>query len=333
MKLWLPSLRAGTGADVYAERLAAVLAGSGVDVRLQWFHRGYELLPELLRWKAVPSGTDLIHANSHYAHAFLGHGRPLVVTVHHVVHDPACQEFATPAQRLYHRWHLRWREQRAVDRAAAVVAVSGHAAASVRAVFGRTDTVVIPNWIDTDHFRPAIATGSSGRDRPAILLWVGNPSRRKGIADLPELARRLGPHVRIRCVGGLRGAQAGMAGVQWLGRLGEAELLNEYQSCDALLSTSRYEGFGYTALEAMACGKPVFGYAAGGLVDVVRDGIDGRLLPVAQLDALAEVLQASLGDPARLQAMGAAARLRAEQVFSPPRAAQAYLELYRRVSG
>ena len=45
--------------------------------------------------------------------------------------------------------------------------------------------------------------------------------------------------------------------VRILGRLSEAELVQQYQLCDAVLVPSRYEGFGYSALEAMACAKPV----------------------------------------------------------------------------
>ena len=45
LRIWLPSLRAGSGVDVFATRLAEGLARAGHEPLLQWFEHGYELKP------------------------------------------------------------------------------------------------------------------------------------------------------------------------------------------------------------------------------------------------------------------------------------------------
>lgn len=329
MRVWLPGIRVGTGADVFTDRLADALRARGVAVEQTWFHGNYEFFPELMRLRALPAGIELIHANSGIAGAFLGRGVPVVATVHHLVHDPAYAPYRSPAQALYHRWHVRWREGLAIRDAASVTAVSPYVAGTVRDVFGRADVAVIPNWIDCDRYRPV---PRHDRDDGVLrLLWVGNPSRRKGADLLPRLARELGAGFEIRCVGGLRGDRnhaVAAPGLVWLDRLSEDELIAEYQRCDVLLSLSRYEGFGYTALEAMACGKPVVAFAAGGLVDVVQDGVTGFLSEVGDVDALAARVRQLAKDRALGERMGHAGR---EQACRSPSAVDAYLHLYERV--
>ena len=332
MRVWLPAIRAGTGVDVFTVRLATALRARGVDADITWFPAGFEFLPELMRLHGLPPGTDVIHANGWLASSFVGRGVPVVATVHHLVHDPAYAPYRSGSQALYHRWHIRWREQRAVLRAAAVTAVSPYVAETVRTCFGRQDIESIPNWVDTARYRPAPARHPDAA-AGLRLLWVGNPSRRKGVDLLPALAMALGPGYQIRCVGGLRGDQVGFSskdGLTWLGRLSETDLIDEYQRCDVLLSLSRYEGFGYTALEAMACGKPVVAFAAGGLVDVVQHGVTGLLAPIDDVQGFANCLRQLEADPRLRQRMGQAAR---EYAGRQGGSVDAYLHLYRRLCG
>lgn len=332
MKVWLPALRVGTGTDVFTLRLADALHARGVDARITWFPAWMEAFPELMRLHRPPAGIDLVHGNGWTVAPFLGLGVPVVNTVHHLVHDPAFSPYRSRAQAFYHRWHLHWREARAIRRSAAVTAVSDYVAGTVRELFGRDDVRTIGNWVDVERYRPGEMPLRQSGDR-LRLLWVGNPSRRKGFDLLPGLLDRLeGFPCEVRCVGGLRGdAVAGALDgrVTWLGKLVEDELVAEYQACDVLLSLSRYEGFGYTALEAMACGKPVAGFAAGGLSEVVRHGEAGLLAPVDDLDGLAVNLR-SLASPERRAALGARGLQLAR---AQPAQADAYVSLYRSLIG
>lgn len=331
MKVWLPTLRAGSGADVFSLRLQRALLQEGVTAEIAWLPSSIEWLPERLRTLEIPAGVDIVHANALVAGQFMGRGVPVVATVHHLVHDKAYAPHRSIPESIYHRMHLRWRERRAIRKASAVTAVSRHVAQSIRTVFARADIDVVPNWVDCELYLPAIASQPLSEADAFRVLWVGNRSRRKGVDLLPALARALGPGYEVRCVGGLRSGTSPadeIPGVRMLGGLTEAQLVSEYQACDVLVSLSRYEGFGYAALEAMACGKPVVAFAAGGLTEVVEDNVTGFLCDVDDVAALAGRVAQLAADRCLLHRMGSAARDRA---CSHAGNVNGYLRVYERV--
>ncbi len=332
LRIWIPAIQARSGADVFTLRLAETLRRAGHSAIVQWFDPRYEFMPELMRLSRRPEHFDVIHANSWNASAFLGLGVPVVTTVLHLVHDPAYAPYRSAAQAAYHRWHVRWREERAIRLSAAVTAISAYVGRTVNDVFGRSAVDVIPNWVDTERYSPA----PDGQVLPKSrfrLLMVGNHSLRKGADLLPAFAEALGPTFDLRCTGGLRSHRmyTQPVNVSMLGHLSEAELIEEYRQCDAVASLSRYEGFGYTALEGMACGKPFVGFRTSGLTDVVVDGESGSLVPINDVKALADCCVQLAKDPMRTKQMGEAARTRATTVFAQATATDAYVEVYRRV--
>ena len=327
MKIWLPAIRAGSGADVYTERLAAGLQAAGIDAGITWFAHRHEIFSGALSRATPPSGTDVIHANSWSAHALLGRGLPVVTVVHHLVHDPAYAAYRSTAQALYHRAFVLPRERRGCLGSAAVVTPTRYVAGTVQRAFGVAATS-IPNWVDESVFTPAAPAPARDRVR---LLWVGNASRRKGADWLPWLAARLGPRFEIRCTGGLRGAPSHGAGLVSLGVLSSAALVDEYHACDLVLSTSRYEGFGYTALEAMACARPFVGFAADALREVVDDGRTGLLAAVDDGETLARHCERVADDRELARALGEAGLQRARSAFAREASVAACVALYRRV--
>lgn len=83
-----------------------------------------------------------------------------------------------------------------------------------------------------------------------------------------------------------------------------------------VVQKSLHEGFGLTVTEAMWKGRPVVASAVGGIVDQVRDGVDGVLLPdPADEEAFARALRDLLADPDRARRMGESARERAAREF------------------
>jgi N-acetyl-alpha-D-glucosaminyl L-malate synthase BshA len=236
-----------------------------------------------------------------------------------------------------------WRVTRyAIERSDAVTSVSRYLEARTRQVFGvERGIAVVPNFVDLDRFRPRPddplrARLASPRER--VLVHVSNfrpvkravraveafarvaaaaPARLIMVGDGPDRgacearARDLGVRERVRFLG----AQAGV---------------EEILPCaDLFLLPSEYESFGLAALEAMACGVVPVASDAGGLPEVVRDGVDGVLVDPDDEAAMGEAAAALLADPARLAAMKLEARRTAETRFARDLVVPLYEEVYR----
>ncbi|MGN6479260.1 glycosyltransferase family 4 protein [Luteibacter sp.] len=332
MHIWMPTIRGYSGGDVFVERLATGLRSRGVTVTVQWFDRRYEFAPGLLAGRKAPPGATHIHANGLDGFAFRHHGLPLVVTEHHYVLDPGYRPYKSLAQDVYHRTVTGRASLRSMRSASALTTHSHFVAGVVRKACPAVRPVVVPLWVDLDEFSPGLV--QAAREGPLRLLFVGNTSRRKGFDMAVALARRMGEAVEISCTGGLRGsAEASLpSNIRFVGRLSTEELVEAYRACDAALVPSRYEGFGYAALEGMACGKPVLGFACGSVEEIVEHGISGYLVPVDDIDGLHRHAVDLASDPSLRSVMGAAGRDRACNVFTVERGIEAYMDVYRSVA-
>jgi mannosyltransferase len=83
----------------------------------------------------------------------------------------------------------------------------------------------------------------------------------------------------------------------------------------------------------MMAGKPVIASAAGGTVDLVEDGVTGRLVPAGDAQAVASAIDAFLRDPAAARAMGERARERALERYEIHETAAATARVYQEVLG
>ena len=98
-------------------------------------------------------------------------------------------------------------------------------------------------------------------------------------------------------------------------------------ACDVFIMPSHNEGLGTSVIEAMAVGRPVIASVAGGLREVVEDGVTGRLVPIGDPKALGETTIELLRNPAKRRAMGNAGRERAER-FGIERMVAGTLDVY-----
>ena len=149
------------------------------------------------------------------------------------------------------------------------------------------------------------------RDRglsPPLLLAGGGKDRHR--APLQVLAGQLGIAEQVRFLGVHRDVPG---------------LLMRHQVC--VLST-HYEGMPLALIEGMAAGCAVVGSAVPGVREVIRDGIDGRLVAEGDAAAMAQALQDLLEDPDAAARLGAAARATALRDYSRTRMNQAYEALF-----
>ena len=109
------------------------------------------------------------------------------------------------------------------------------------------------------------------------------------------------------------------------------EIEDYLQAADLALFTSETESFCLGILEAMFFGCPSVSTAVGGIPEVVEDGVSGVLVPFGDVDGLACGVQSLLHDPARREAMGQAAQMRARERFTAEAIVPQYEALYRRV--
>lgn len=312
--VWFPTIRAGTGADVFTERLVAGLLERDIRAEITWLPLRAEYAPWSVSLPQTPAWANIVHVNSWLPQRYWPKGMPTVVTVHHLVHDPAYRPYRSRAQMAYHELLIRRRELRAILDAAAVVTDSNYVRRTVTEFSGREQITTIHICVDCKRFSPA-SDGSHLDGGPFRLFMAGSHSKRKGFDLLPSFVQALGAGFEVRYAGSRTGGGSAIAGVTELGRISEDALIVEYRRCDAVVSLSRYEGFGYTALEAMACGKPFLGFETSALPEVVaKEG--GVLVPVDDLYALAAAARDLRSSPSGADAMGSCGRQRALNHFN-----------------
>jgi len=329
MKIWFPTVRGGSGADIHTRRLAAALEKRGVDATVTWFSIYYQFAPFILSRIAPPSGTNVIHALSWWGFAFKRPKVPLLVTEQLDVLGPAFRPYQSGLQLLFHQALIRNFMRESFAAADAVTAVSRSTAASLARTIRCTHARVIPNFVETDVFRP-ISNPPAVRG-PFKLLFMGNLTRRKGADLLAPIMKQLGKNFELRYTTGLRDRRRITAAPNMtsIGKLdGDEELVTAYQACDALLFPSRLEGLPIAVLEAMACAKPVVAARASSMPEVVEHGTTGLLCEPDNVSDFVEACVRLADSPESRGRFGAAGRARVEQLFSERVVVPQYIEVY-----
>ncbi len=174
--------------------------------------------------------------------------------------------------------------------------------------------VVIPYGANVSTFCPA--SESDRRTRHQFrLLFVGQMSQRKGISYLLRAyAAFHGPGTRLTLIGGLYGSEEALTPhrhlFEHIPHIPHAELAGQYRNADVFVFPTLIEGMPLVVLEAMASGLPVI-TTPNGPGDIVRDGVDGFVVPIRDPDAIVEKLEYLRANPERRREMGASARQRA----------------------
>jgi len=269
----------------------------------------------------------LPHATSAYlAKQILGAHAPRVITTLHgtdvvlVGNDPSY----LPITRF------------SIEQSDGVTAPSQFLAQATRDNFGVTRAIeVIPNFVDTERFTP----NGADRDVP-LVVHSSNFRPLKRVDDVVAIFERVarGRRCRLALLGDGPERPHIEAEVRDRGLGDRVQFLGEVRDVAAILRRahvfllpSETESFGLAALEALACGVPVVASRTGGLPEVVRDGEDGYLLPIGDLDAMAAAVGRILDDADLHRRLAATARAGAVDRFARAPMIARYEEFYERV--
>jgi glycosyltransferase involved in cell wall biosynthesis len=269
-------------------------------------------------------------------------------------------KFHSPAQLIMPTYDVRRLDTRAcslVERigfrgADALTSCSRFLADEVRKKMGvRREVKVIANGIDVglfDRARQIDAREKFGlpKDRP-VILFSGRMEKRKGIHLCPEICetilkrhevafafagadlfgfmeKELLPRLRSQTLKG---------SIHYLGKLTLEEVGSCLRQSDLYFMPSLWENCPYSCLEAMTAGRAIVASDAGGLPELIEDGVNGLLARSEDVPAFVRQIERLLEDPALRERLGHAARRTVEERYTDVLIAQLSLDHYRTALG
>jgi glycosyltransferase involved in cell wall biosynthesis len=280
-------------------------------------------------------GVQIVHA--HTAHAVALAAIATLGTTAHMVLTRRV-DF-----RLRPNWGTRWK----YGRASAIIAIS-RAVADVLVTSGidRARVEIIPSGVDLSRViepapRETLAALGVPHGAPLVVQvaqFVGHKDPVTFVRAIAAARARVPAlHALMLGDGPLRGAVE--AAIASHGLRDAVHLAGYRQDADAVLAaadvvtlSSREEGLGTVLIDALSLGKPVAATAAGGIPEIVEDGVSGLLAPPGDAERLGAAIAALIEDRALAERVSAAARRRAEH-FSVTRTTELTAAVYERVLG
>jgi N-acetyl-alpha-D-glucosaminyl L-malate synthase BshA len=231
-----------------------------------------------------------------------------------------------------------------IERSNGITSISEDLRRQTVATFGVTNDIrVIHNFVNCENCRPGADAARRAEYAPngeKLLIHLSNFRPVKRVQDCVRILAEVRKHADARLLmvgdGPERGPAEHLAwrlGVQdyaiFLGKQNHVERL--ISLADVLLMPSEMESFGLAALEAMACGVPPVATRVGGVPELIRDGEDGFLCGVGDIDAQSGRVAELLTSRNLHERMSSAARMAAEARFSSRRIIPIYEAYYEEV--
>ncbi len=314
---------------------SGVVDGVTVSRISHWGIRRYPIAPRVL---GHVNGTDLLHIHAvDFFVDFLSlskpfHSRPIVLSTHGGI-------FHTNWMSLFKSTYFRTITRQSLKRVSAVICVSEHDYEAFAAIVPREKLCLVRNGVEIEPYLNIRKT-----IKPGHLLGIGRVAENKGvdtlIRALAEL-REVHPNVQLTWVGPDESGrteklkelavQLGVGNqVHFRGRVDSAELSTLLAQANLFVSSSTYEGYGLSTIEAMSSGTVPVVTPVGIHPQMIDDGKNGFLVD-GNPSAFARALRAALSlDRKTLTSMGETARSASRQC-SWDRAASAYLNIYQSV--
>jgi glycosyltransferase involved in cell wall biosynthesis len=192
--------------------------------------------------------------------------------------------------------------------------------------------VVVKSAVDTELFAP------QPLDNRTLfrVCFVGRVELAKGAGYLLQAWRRLAlPNSELVLVGDVKPEMRSLlrtyadSTVRTLGVLAAPAVMQRYRESDLFVFPSVNEGLAQVLLEAMSSGLPVVASDHSGADDLVTEGKDGFIVPVRDVERLAEAILWCYQHRDETRAMGRAARAKIESQFTLEHYNQRMIELYK----
>ena len=212
--------------------------------------------------------------------------------------------------------------------------------------------VMIPNGIDTEKYRPVdneekIALRARlGLPDKLVFVYTGKMNRGKGLELLLEVWVNIvaqydnvhlylvgsGDFQALGCENELRRYVEANQLSQHVTFTGYVENVTEYlQAADFFVIPSESESQCLSLIEALACELPAIATAAGGIVDVVEDGVNGLLVPVGDAARLQQTISNFVGQPEKARGMGVQGRINVIERFGIEKDIDDHLRLFKQL--
>lgn len=332
------------GVDFGIQNITRSVRRVGHDPELLRLPEIYNFAPFMIQ-RALPQdwwrGFDIVQGRSRVGFALkqaCRGERPVVTTVHHLTTDPALQPYSSLQQRLFYRLVESRYDHWSIEQADAVICVSRFTQRQVEETYGKTDTTLVFDGIDTDVFVPTAGLarrddGLPENDARIRLLFIGNNTRRKGFDLLPRIMDLLPDDYTLFYNGGFQKSdeQPPHERMVNIGSPDRAGLVAAYQSCDIMLFPSRLEGFGMAPAEALACGRPVVTTDVAALPEVVDDGANGFLVRKDDVQSYANRVRVLGEDAALRKRFGEHGREKIVSTFGYDQLGNGMVSVYGRV--
>ncbi len=264
----------------------------------------------------------------------------LTIFLRDVLHFPIKIVF-TSAAKHRHSWFPRW----LISKMDGVVSTTPEAAS-----FVPNTTRVVPHGISLERFSPPedkltvwrrtglpgkYGIGTFGRVRPDKGMDIFVEAMIQLLPEFPDYTAVIAGLCTPQYAGFQKQleqkiAAAGLSErIIFLGVIGADTVADWYQNVLITVACPRYEPFGLTPLEGMACGCAVVASDTGAFRMIVEEGKTGYVVPTDDIDSLVAALRPLMNNPQQTATLGECGRTRVEAIFSVEEEAKGIADVYR----